>query len=62
LALEVGVPEAAGTDCGVPGHSSGTLPEERRLMVETEATPVQALSFGTITAADPLVWETKSRA
>ncbi len=43
LALSTGVPIAAGTDCGAPGHPHGTLPEELRLMVEAGATPVQAL-------------------
>jgi imidazolonepropionase-like amidohydrolase len=54
LALEVGVPVVAGTDCGAPGHPHGTLPEELRLMVEAGATPIQALSFGTVAAADLL--------
>jgi imidazolonepropionase-like amidohydrolase len=54
LALEVGVPMAAGTDCGAPGHPHGTLPEELRLMVEAGATQVQALSFGTAAAAELL--------
>ncbi len=54
LALEVGVPIAAGTDCGAPGHPHGTLPEELRLMVEAGATPMQALSFGTAAAAELL--------
>ncbi|MDQ5818690.1 MAG: amidohydrolase family protein [Actinomycetota bacterium] len=54
LALEVGVPVAAGTDCGAPGHPHGTLPEELRLMVESGASPLQALRFGTSAAADLL--------
>jgi imidazolonepropionase-like amidohydrolase len=54
LALEVGVPVAAGTDCGAPGHPHGTLPEELRIMVEAGATPQQALSFGTSAAAELL--------
>jgi imidazolonepropionase-like amidohydrolase len=54
LALEVGVPVAAGTDCGAPGHPHGTLPEELRLMVEAGATPLQALRFGTSAAAELL--------
>jgi imidazolonepropionase-like amidohydrolase len=54
LAMEVGVPVAAGTDCGAPGHPHGTLPEELRLMVESGASPVQALRFGTSAAADLL--------
>ncbi len=54
LALEVGVPVAAGTDCGAPGHPHGTLPEELRLMVESGASPIQALRFGTSAAADLL--------
>jgi imidazolonepropionase-like amidohydrolase len=54
LALEVGVPVAAGTDCGAPGHPHGTLPEELMLMVESGASPVQALRFGTSAAADLL--------
>jgi imidazolonepropionase-like amidohydrolase len=54
LALEVGVPVAAGTDCGAPGHPHGTLPEELRLMVEAGATPQQALRFGTSAAAELL--------
>ena len=54
LALEAGVPVAAGTDCGAPGHPHGTLPEELRLMVEAGATPQQALCFGTSAAAELL--------
>lgn len=54
LALEAGVPVAAGTDCGAPGHLHGTLPEELRLMVEAGATPPQALRFGTSGAAELL--------
>jgi len=54
LALEAGVPVAAGTDCGAPGHPHGTLPEELRLMVEAGATPPQALRFGTSAAAELL--------
>ena len=54
LALEVGVPVAAGTDCGAPGHPHGTLPEELGLMVEAGATPQQALRFGTSAAAELL--------
>jgi imidazolonepropionase-like amidohydrolase len=54
LALEAGVPVAAGTDCGAPGHRHGTLPEELRLMVEAGATPPQALRFGTSAAAELL--------
>jgi len=54
LALETGVPVAAGTDCGAPGHPHGTLGEELALMVETGATPAQALSFGTSGAAELL--------
>jgi imidazolonepropionase-like amidohydrolase len=48
------VPVAAGTDCGAPGHPHGTLGEELALMVETGATPAQALSFGTSAAAELL--------
>jgi imidazolonepropionase-like amidohydrolase len=51
LALETGVPLAAGTDCGAPGHPHGTLPEELRLMVEAGATPLEALRCGTSAAA-----------
>jgi imidazolonepropionase-like amidohydrolase len=54
LALWAGVPLAAGTDCGAPGHPHGTLPEELRLMVEAGATPQQALRFGTFAAAELL--------
>jgi imidazolonepropionase-like amidohydrolase len=54
LALEAGVPVAAGTDCGAPGHPHGTLPEELRLMVEAGATPQQALRFGTSASAELL--------
>ena len=54
LAMEVGVPIAAGTDCGAPGHPHGSLPEELRLMVEAGATPMQALHFGTASAAELL--------
>jgi imidazolonepropionase-like amidohydrolase len=51
LALDAGVPMAAGTDCGAPGHPHGTLREELKLMVEAGATPQQALKFGTSGAA-----------
>jgi imidazolonepropionase-like amidohydrolase len=51
LAVDAGVPVAAGTDCGAPGHPHGTLREELRLMVEAGATPQQALRFGTSAAA-----------
>ncbi len=51
LALDVGVPIAAGTDCGAPGHPHGTLREELGLMVEAGATPQRALIFGTSAAA-----------
>ena len=54
LALEAGVPVAAGTDCGAPGHPHGTLPDELMLMVESGASPIQALRFGTSAAADLL--------
>jgi imidazolonepropionase-like amidohydrolase len=54
LALEAGVPVAAGTDCGAPGHPHGTLPEELRLMVEAGANPLEALRHGTSAAADLL--------
>ena len=54
LALEAGVPVAAGTDCGAPGHPHGTLPEELMLMVESGASPIQALRFATSAAADLL--------
>jgi imidazolonepropionase-like amidohydrolase len=54
VALESGVPVAAGTDCGAPGHPHGTLPDELRLMVESGASPIQALRFGTSAAADLL--------
>jgi imidazolonepropionase-like amidohydrolase len=54
LAREAGVPVAAGTDCGAPGHLHGTLPEELRLMVEAGATPLEALRHGTSAAADLL--------
>jgi len=54
LALETGVPIAAGTDCGAPGHPHGTLGEELALMVEAGATPTQALRFGTSDAAELL--------
>ncbi|MEJ7814339.1 MAG: amidohydrolase family protein [Rubrobacter sp.] len=51
LALDGGVPMAAGTDCGAPGHPHGTLREELKLMVEASATLQQALKFGTSGAA-----------
>ena len=54
LAHEAGVRIAAGTDCGAPGHPHGTLPEELMLMVESGASPIQALRFGTSAAADLL--------
>ena len=51
LALETGVPLAAGTDCGAPGHPHGTLPEELRVMVDAGATPLEALRYGPSAAA-----------
>ena len=54
LALDAGVPVAAGTDCGAPGHPHGTLGKELALMVEAGATPAQALRFGTSAAAELL--------
>lgn len=54
LALEIGVPIAAGTDCGAPGHPHGTLPQELMLMVEGGATPMQALRYGTSAPASLL--------
>ena len=51
LAREVGVPLAAGTDCGAPGHPHGTLPEELRLMVQAGLTPLEALTVGTLGGA-----------
>jgi imidazolonepropionase-like amidohydrolase len=54
LALETGVPIAAGTDCGAPGHPHGTLLQELILMVENGATPMQALRYCTSVSADLL--------
>lgn len=54
LALEMDVPIAAGTDCGAPGHPHGTLLQELALMVESGATPVQALRYCTSASADLL--------
>jgi imidazolonepropionase-like amidohydrolase len=54
LALETGVPIAAGTDGGAPGHPHGSLAEELRLMVELGATPMQAIRIGTAASADLL--------
>lgn len=54
LALEVGVPMAAGTDCGAPGHPHGTLINELRLMSQSGASPARALRCGTVDAADLL--------
>jgi imidazolonepropionase-like amidohydrolase len=54
LALEMGVPVAAGTDGGAPGHPHGRLVEELALMVACGARPVQALRCGTVTAAELL--------
>ena len=51
LAREVGVPLAAGTDCGAPGHPHGTLPEELRLMVTAGLSPREALGAGTLGGA-----------
>jgi len=51
LAMEVGVPLAAGTDCGSPGHPHGSLREELRLMVEYGARPMEAIRFATSAAA-----------
>ena len=52
LAQQIGVPLAAGTDCGAPGHPHGTLPEELGVMVDAGATPLEALRYGTSAAAD----------
>lgn len=54
LAREAGVKIAAGTDCGAPGHPHGTLPEELSLMVAAGATPIDALRYGTSSAAELL--------
>jgi len=54
LAMRVGVPLAAGTDCGSPGHPHGALRDELRLMVELGATPLQAIRFATSAASDLL--------
>lgn len=54
LALEVGVSVVAGTDCGAPGHPHGTLAEELKLIVESGATPMQAIRSGTSRAAELL--------
>jgi imidazolonepropionase-like amidohydrolase len=54
LALEVGVSVVAGTDCGAPGHPHGTLAEELELIVESGATPMQAIRCGTSRAAELL--------
>lgn len=54
LALEMDVPIAAGTDCGAPGHPHGTLLQELTLMVESGATPMQALRYCTSAPADLL--------
>jgi imidazolonepropionase-like amidohydrolase len=54
LALEMDVPIAAGTDCGAPGHPHGTLLQELMLMVESGATPMQALRYCTSAPADLL--------
>ena len=51
LAYEVGVPLAAGTDCGSPGHPHGTLAEELRLMVEAGLPTIEALRIGTLGGA-----------
>ena len=51
LAHEVGVPLAAGTDCGAPGHPHGTLAHEIRLMVEAGASPLEAIRIGTLGGA-----------
>ncbi len=54
IAQEVGVKIAAGTDCGAPGHPHGTLAAELRLMVEAGSTPIDALRYGTSSAAELL--------
>lgn len=54
LALETGVPVAAGTDCGAPGHPHGTLVDEIRLMARSGADPMRAIRAGTADAADLL--------
>lgn len=54
LALEVGVPVAAGTDCGAPGHPHGTLIDEMRLMTRSGADPMQAIRAATVDAANLL--------
>jgi len=51
LAYEVGVPLAAGTDAGSPGHPHGSLVEELRLMVEAGLPTVEALRIGTLGGA-----------
>ena len=51
LAREMGVPLAAGTDCGSPGHPHGTIANELALMVACGASPVQALGYATAAAA-----------
>lgn len=54
LALEMDVPIAAGTDCGAPGHPHGALLQELMLMVDSGATPMQALRYCTTAPADLL--------
>jgi len=51
LAREVGVPLAAGTDNGSPGHAHGTVADELRWMVEAGATPLEALRIGALGGA-----------
>ncbi|WP_078596010.1 metal-dependent hydrolase family protein [Evansella clarkii] len=51
LALEAGVPIAAGTDAGTPFNVPGLLADELALMVDCGMSPAEALRSATITAA-----------
>jgi len=54
LALEAGVPMAAGSDAGTPLNPHGSLVPELGLMVKHGMTPLQAIRAATSTAAEAL--------
>lgn len=52
LALEAGVPIAAGTDAGTPYNVPGLLADELAIMIESGMTPYEAIRSATIVAAE----------
>ena len=54
LALDAGVPMAAGSDAGTPLNPHGSLVPEMALMVKHGMTPLQAIRAATSTAAEAL--------